>query len=88
MRCGQIIVIGEEAEFPAVDTIAIAQRELQIIGSRNGRLQDAIDAIDMMDRGIMCPPIARHFPLDAVNEAMQYVRGGQAHGRVIITVKD
>src|SRR5262249_37649053 len=27
-RCGQIVVIGEEPEFPAIDTIQIAQREL------------------------------------------------------------
>ena len=88
MRCGKIIVIGEEAESPAIDTIQIAQRELQIIGSRNGGLQDAIDALDMMASGVIRPPIAKRFPLDELNEAMQYVRSGRAHGRVVITVKE
>src|SRR5205823_3556319 len=32
-RGGRIVVIGEEDEFPAIDTITLAQRELQIIGS-------------------------------------------------------
>jgi len=36
-RGGRIVVIGEEADYPAIDTIQIAQRELQIVGSRNGR---------------------------------------------------
>ncbi len=88
MRCGKIIVIGEEPEFPAIDTVQIAQRELQIIGSRNGSLQDAIDAIDTMAAGIIQPPIARRYPLDRFNEAIEHVRSGASHGRIVIQVKE
>ena len=59
-RGGQIIVIGEEPELPPIDTIAIAQRELEIIGSRNGGLQDAADALTMLAGGILAadrPPL-------------------------------
>jgi D-arabinose 1-dehydrogenase-like Zn-dependent alcohol dehydrogenase len=83
-RGGQIVVIGEEAEFPAVDTITIAQRELEIIGSRNGSRQDAVDALAMMSADIVRPKIYRRFPLDEFPEAMQYMRSGQPHGRVVI----
>jgi len=31
--------------------------------------------------------IDRTFPLDEFNEAMEYVRAGQAHGRVVIRVR-
>ena len=85
-RGGQIIVIGEEPEFPPIDTIAIAQRELEIIGSRNGGLQDAADALVLLARGILPPPIDRRYPLDDLPAAMDYVRNGQTHGRVIIEV--
>lgn len=85
-RCGQVVVIGEETEFPAIDTVTIAQRELQIIGARNGGLQDAVDSLDMMARGIIQPRIARHYVLDDFNEAINYVRRGEAHGRVIVKV--
>ena len=87
MRRGKIIVIGEEADFPAINTIQIAQRELQIIGSRNGGMQDAVDAIDMLATGIIQPPIAKRYPLDRFNEAIDDVRGGKTHGRVVIEVK-
>jgi propanol-preferring alcohol dehydrogenase len=87
-RGGRILVIGEEAEHPAIDTIRIAQRELQIIGSRNGGMQDALDALDLIARGVIRPPIARRFPLDRFNEAMDFVRSGRATGRVVITVRD
>jgi propanol-preferring alcohol dehydrogenase len=85
-RGGRIIVIGEEAEFPAIDTITLAQRELQIIGSRNGGLQDALDGLELMARGVLRPAVAGHFPLERINEAFSLVRAGQSHGRVIITI--
>ncbi|MFN8007215.1 MAG: zinc-binding dehydrogenase [Terriglobia bacterium] len=88
MRGGQIIVIGEEAEFPGIDTIQIAQRELEIIGSRNGSKQDAMDSLMMMSQGIIKPPVVKTFPLEEIREAMDFVRSGKAHGRVVIKIKD
>ena len=87
-RGGQIVVIGEEAEYPEIDTIQIAQREIEIIGSRNGSKQDAADALEWMAVGVIAPPIYQHFSLDGLNDAMQLVRDGKAHGRVVITVKE
>lgn len=88
MRGGQIIVIGEEPDFPEIDTIQIAQRELEIIGSRNGSRQDAADAIAMLATGIIAPRIARRFPMEQINEALQCMRSGQADGRIIVTIKE
>jgi alcohol dehydrogenase, propanol-preferring len=83
-----IIVIGEEADFPAIDTITLAQRELRVIGSRNGGLQDARDALDLLARGVLRPPIAGRFPLEQINDAFAAARGGRTPGRVIITFND
>ena len=88
MRGGRIIVIGEEPESPPVDTIQIAQRELEIVGSRNGGLQDMADALDMMAVGVIRPVIDKRFALDDFNQAIDHLRSGQAHGRVLITVSD
>ncbi len=85
-RQGKIVVIGEEAEFPAVDTIAIAQRELQILGSRNGGMQDAREALRLMAERVIRPPIAVHFQLEHINQAFDLVRQGGASGRVVVTL--
>lgn len=85
-RCGQIVVIGEEAEFPAIDTVRIAQRELRIVGARNGGLQDALDALQLLARGVIRPPIAARYPLTQINAALAAVRSGQAHGRTIVEI--
>jgi len=86
MRGGQIIVVGEEPEFVGIDSIQIAQRELEIIGTRNGTKQDTADAIAMMAKGIITPVIAKTFPLEEINEAMQFMRSGGAGARIAITV--
>lgn len=80
------MVIGEEPEFPEIDTIQIAQRELEIIGSRNGSLADAANAIRMIDQAIIDPPIARSFSLEEINTTMELVRSGNAHGRFVISI--
>ena len=85
MRGGQIIVIGEEPEFPEIDTIQIAQRELEIIGTRNGSRQDIDDVIGMLATGIVNPPIAETFLLEEVNQALDLMRIGGVNGRIVIT---
>lgn len=86
-RGGQIVVVGEEPEFPAIDTIQIAQRELEIIGSRNGSRQDAADALAMLASGTIRPPIALRVPLEEINDALDLMRSGQSHGRIVVAVK-
>jgi propanol-preferring alcohol dehydrogenase len=87
-RGGQIVVIGEEPEFPAIDTICIAQRELEIIGSRNGSKQDAVDALRWIAEGVIQPPIAERIPLEDINEGLAKVRAGTVHGRVVVTTQE
>lgn len=87
-RGGQIVVIGEEAELPAIDTIQIAQRELEIIGSRNGSRQEALDALQWIAQGIITPPIVSRLPLDGINEGLGMVRSGTAHGRVVVIISN
>ena len=84
---GRIVVIGEENEFPPIDTITLAQRELQILGSRNGSLEDAAFALDLLGRGVLRPVVAGHFPLDRINDAFELVRSGRAAGRVVVTIE-
>ena len=85
MKCGRIVVIGEERDDLSINTTEIAQRELEIIGSRNGTRQDMLEAIGLVEAGIVKPQIARHFPLDEINNAFDFLRRGTL-GRVIIEI--
>jgi len=87
MRCGKIVVIGEEPGGSPVETTEIAQRELEIIGSRNGTRQDMADAVRLVAAGIVRPYVAARFSLDRINAAFDCVRGG-ALGRVVVAIKE
>jgi D-arabinose 1-dehydrogenase-like Zn-dependent alcohol dehydrogenase len=85
---GRIVVIGEEADALPITSTNIAQREIEIIGSRNGSRRNAADAVAMLADGRMKPTIDRRFPLEQINEAFNYVRSGAAHGRVVIAIQE
>jgi D-arabinose 1-dehydrogenase-like Zn-dependent alcohol dehydrogenase len=83
-RQGRIVIIGEEAEYPRIDTIAIAQREIEIVGSRNGSRADAERALALMATGVLRPRIADRIGLDGINDALDTMRAGRLDGRVIV----
>jgi len=84
-RCGRIVMVGEEdASFPA-DSTEIAQRELEIIGSRNGSRSNMQMGLQLLSLGVIKPVISDVFELEDVNKALDRVRQG-ASGRVILKV--
>ena len=87
MRCGRIVVVGEEPQDPRIDTIEIAQKELEIIGSRNGTRQDMQDAIRLVASGVARPLIGARFPLSEINQAFDAMRKGVL-GRVVVVIKE
>ena len=62
MRGGQIVVIGEEPEFPEIDTIERVQRKLEIIGTCSDSRQNIGDIISMLTTKVLPPSIAETSP--------------------------
>jgi D-arabinose 1-dehydrogenase-like Zn-dependent alcohol dehydrogenase len=85
MNGGRVVVIGEQHERPPVTSTAIAQRELELVGSRNGTRQDLVEAIRLVAEGKIRPLIAARYSLERVNEAIQRVRTGVV-GRAVVDV--
>jgi D-arabinose 1-dehydrogenase-like Zn-dependent alcohol dehydrogenase len=87
MNGGRVVVIGEQEASPSVTSTEIAQRELEIVGSRPGTRQDLVEAIRLVERGAITPPIAARYRLDEANEALQAFRSG-APGRIVLQVAE
>lgn len=84
-RCGRIVIVGEEeAQFPATST-QIAQRELEVVGSRNGSRRNMELGLQLLAKGVVRPLVSDVFTLDRINEAFEKVRRGAA-GRVVVEV--
>ncbi|GII84526.1 zinc-dependent alcohol dehydrogenase [Sphaerisporangium siamense] len=84
-RRGRIVVVGEEPDFPGISSTTLAQRELEIVGSRNGDRTDQRDALRLLAEGVITPPLDEEYPLERANEALARLRSGRANGRVLIT---
>ncbi len=85
-RRGRIIVVGEEDESPAISTIQIAQRELELIGARNGGMREMAAALHLMAQGTLRPPIAGRYPLGRIGDALDSLCRGTAPGRIVVDV--
>ena len=84
-KCGRIVMIGEEPQCAPVTSTEIAQRELEIIGSRNGTRQDMVEAISLLDKAVVRPVVAARFSLDDVNGALDTMRRG-VPGRIVVEI--
>jgi propanol-preferring alcohol dehydrogenase len=84
-RCGRIVMIGEEEAVLPASSTQIAQRELEVVGSRNGSRKNMELGLQLLARGAVKPLISDVFPLAEVNEAFERVRKG-ASGRVVLKI--
>ena len=87
MRGGRIVVVGEERQYPRIDTTEIAQKELEITGSRNGTRQDMVEAIRLLETGIVKPFVAGRYPLEEINVAIQAMQNNSL-GRLVVVMKE
>ena len=64
--------------------ITLAQREIELVGSRTGGRADAARALALMAAGVIRPRIARRVTLDGLNDALDAMRAGAVRGRVVV----
>jgi D-arabinose 1-dehydrogenase-like Zn-dependent alcohol dehydrogenase len=82
-ECGAHLALKSDAPSTAI----ILHEYTGTGGARNGTRRDTVEAIKLLEAGIVNPPIAQRFDLDHINEAYEAVRRG-APGRVIVIVKE
>jgi D-arabinose 1-dehydrogenase-like Zn-dependent alcohol dehydrogenase len=85
MNGGRIVVVGEHGDRLPITSTEIAQRELEVVGSRNGTRDDIAEALRLLEAGTVKPLIAARYPLEEVNQAFEHLRAG-ATGRIVIQV--
>ncbi len=84
-RGGRMIVVGYTPDQFPMPGKHLAQNELEVIGTRAGRRQDLIDALDLMATGQLKSIVRYGYPLEKVNDALNYLRSGAAIGRIVLS---
>ena len=83
---GRITLVGYTPESYALNGKQVAQKELEVIGSRCGRRRDLLGAAALVASGRTRSIVTDTHPLDQVNEALDRLRAGHVLGRCVLTV--
>lgn len=82
---GRLVIVGYTQERLSLDPRQVAVHEIEVIGSRSGGKQDTIDAIEFVKNENWRPIVSDIFPIEEVNDALNYLREGKALGRIVLT---
>ena len=77
-------MVGYTPETYGLNGKRLAQNELEIVGTRCGRLQDLVGAVQLMAENKLKPIVTHLYPLEAINQAMAALRSGKVLGRAVL----
>jgi D-arabinose 1-dehydrogenase-like Zn-dependent alcohol dehydrogenase len=83
-RGGRIVMVGETDDTIPLSTFKLCVSELDIMGSRSGGREDTVEAIQLVESGVVTPFASNSFPLEKINEAFETIKQGKVMGRAVI----
>ncbi len=81
---GRMVLVGYTPDDLQVPAKTMAQRELQVLGTRAGTRQDLQDVADLLAHGELRSIVTRTFPMAEINEALDLLRSGRTNGRIVL----
>lgn len=81
---GKVVVVGYNDPTLEVNYQQIVIKEKEIIGIRGSSRQNLVDAIRMVEKGIVKPYIYKTYKLEEINEALDQLRNGTSLGRTVV----
>jgi 2-desacetyl-2-hydroxyethyl bacteriochlorophyllide A dehydrogenase len=81
---GRLVIVGYTPERYPLNGKLLAQNELEIIGTRCGRMQDLINTVRLVAEGKVKSIVTDLYPLEEANEALAFLRAGKVLGRVVL----
>ena len=87
-RQGRLLTVGGTSGYKAeVPVNLIFGRQLRIIGSSMGNMEDARQAFNLIFSGKVTPVIDSLYPLDAYIDAVKRLQSGEHFGKIVIDVQ-
>ncbi|HYB04616.1 MAG TPA: zinc-binding dehydrogenase, partial [Nitrososphaerales archaeon] len=85
-RGGRIVMVGETDDTLPLSTFKLCVSELDVMGSRSGGREDTVEAIQLVESGVVTPFASDIFPLELINDALDAIREGKVMGRAVVTL--
>jgi propanol-preferring alcohol dehydrogenase len=82
---GRIVCCGyrPDTEY-GLDSARLVLGEITVMGSRAGTRDDAREALNSLENGVVRPRIMERLKLDDANRAIEMLRAGEVLGRVVV----
>lgn len=83
---GRFVIVGYTEHTMTLNASRVMYREIEVLGSLGCRLADYPRAIEMVRSGKLqlTPLISKRFPLEQINEGMDYLRSGEGFRSIIV----
>lgn len=81
---GRLVIVGYTPERYPLSGKQFAQNELEIIGTRCGRMQNLVNTVRLVAEGKIKSIVTDLFPLEEANEALAFLRAGNVLGRAVL----
>lgn len=81
---GRMVLVGYTPDDLQAAGKFLAQRELQILGTRAGAIRDLKAGADLLADGSLRSIVTRTFQMQDVNSALALLKSGQANGRIVL----
>ena len=83
---GRLVVVGYTPDSLSLSGKQIAQRELELIGSRCGPRTDLIETVDHVACGKIQSTVTSIQPLEQINDALALLQAGKSEGKIVISI--
>lgn len=86
-RGGRLVTCGSTSGIATqINLMQLFQQQLRLIGSFGCRMQNLVDAMDKMARGIVRPVIDTEVDLDGIDTALARMEGRDVFGKIIVRI--
>lgn len=86
-RGGRLVTCGSTSGIATqINLMQLFQQQLRLIGSFGCRMQNLVDAMDKMARGIVRPVIDTQVELDGIDTALARMEGRDVFGKIIVRI--
>lgn len=84
-RRGRLVFIGYSTDAFTVHPIQLVVFEQQVMGSVGATLQDLVESVDLVARGVVRTVVDRTLPLEQFQDGLDALARGELIGRAVLT---
>lgn len=81
---GKIVALAYAVENFLINCQETVIKEKEIIGIRGSTTENLCESIRLVEEGKIIPYVSKHFKLDEINDALDYLRASQSLGRSVL----